>query len=221
MLWYMMRTWAGGEEALVKEIRRTVPPYMYGDVFVIYNERIWRRQGRSFVQTEPLFKGCAFLTCDETEPLFKRLDRIPAMARLIAAGYLSMFPLMEQDVRFLKAVSGEDHIVRTSYVLRENENGVTYRVFGPLEYLLGSIEKIKFRSRTVKTHKNLWGEDVVIPLGIITNEDIRQEAAAGALPGIGNQERRRRKKSLSRNGQRDSSDIYCPGKHVYGFRQSR
>ena len=26
MLWYKLKTWYGGEEALVKEIRRTVPP---------------------------------------------------------------------------------------------------------------------------------------------------------------------------------------------------
>lgn len=32
MLWYKLKTWYGGEEALVKEIRRTVPPYLYEDV---------------------------------------------------------------------------------------------------------------------------------------------------------------------------------------------
>ena len=181
MLWYMMKTWAGGEEALVKEIRRTVPPYLYQEVFVIYNERIWRHQGRSSIQTEPLFRGCVFLTCRETEPLFRRLDKIPAMSRLIATGYLSMFPLMEKDARFLEAISGEDHMIRTSYVLREREGGATYRVSGPLEYLLGNIEKIKFRSRTVKTHKTLWGEDVVIPLGIITNEDLQQKMSFDGL----------------------------------------
>lgn len=171
MLWYLLRTWAGGEEALVKEIRRTVPPYLYDDAFVIYNERIWRRQGQSIIQIEPLFRGCVFLTCRETEPLFRRLDRIPAMARLIATGSLSMVPLMEQNARFLEDISGPEHILRTSYVIREKEAGSTYRVYGPLEYLLDGIERIKFRTRTVKTHKRLWGEDAVIALGIFTRED--------------------------------------------------
>ena len=45
MQWYLLKTWTGREEELVKEIRRTVPSYMYEDVFVIYTERIWRRQG--------------------------------------------------------------------------------------------------------------------------------------------------------------------------------
>ena len=179
MLWYLMKTWAGGEEALVKEIRRTVPPYLYNEAFVIYNERNWRHQGRSVIQTEPLFKGCAFLTCEETEPLFGRLNRIPAMARLISTGYLSMFPLMEQDARFLEAISGNDHMVRTSYVLRESGTSNTYRVSGALEHLLGGIDKIRFSSRIAKTHKKLWGENMVIPLGFIVNEDIEQKVRYG------------------------------------------
>ena len=125
MLWYLIKTWAGGEEKLVKEIRRTVPPYMYQDAFVIYNERIWRRQGQSIIRLEPLFKGCVFLTCQKTEPLFRRFDRIPAMSRQIATGYLSIFPLMEQDANFLESISGGDHVIRTSYMLREDEGSST------------------------------------------------------------------------------------------------
>lgn len=192
MTWYLMKTWAGGEEALVKEIQRTVPPYLYEEVFVLYNERIWRHQGQSSIQLEPLFKGCVFLTCRETEPLFRRLEQIPAMSRLIATGALSMFPLMDRDARFLAALSSKDHVVRVSYVLREpvqsvaysgadSEEIATYRVFGPLESLIHDIERIKFRTRTVKTHRKLWGEDMTIVLGIIANEDLEQNLRHGNL----------------------------------------
>ena len=179
MLWYMIKTWAGGEEALVKEIRRTVPPYMYQEVFQIFNERNWRHQGQSVVHVEPLFRGCVFLTCRKTEPLFRQMERIPAMSRLISSGYLSMFPLMEQDARFLEAISGKDHIVRISCILRESEESDIYRVSGPLEHMLGDIEKIRFSSRIAKIRKNLWGEDLIIPLGFIVNEDVRQKVIYG------------------------------------------
>ncbi len=172
MLWYKLKTWYGGEEALVKEIRRTVPPYLYEDVFVIYNERNLRRQRQSMIEQEPLFDGCVFLTCRETEPLFRRLEKIPAVSRLIAGGYLSMVPLMEKDARFLEMLSGPDHVVRVSYVLRESGDADRYRVYGPLEYLLDGLEKIRFSSRFAKTHKTLWGEDAVLPLGILAREDV-------------------------------------------------
>ncbi len=176
MLWYKLKTWYGGEEALVKEIRRTVPPYLYDDVFVIYNERNLRRQQRSVIELEPLFKGCVFLTCEGTESLFRRLEKIPAISRLIATGYLSMFPLMEQDARFLETISGKEHVVRLSYVLRESVDSDYCRIYGPLEYLLDGIEKIRFSSRFAKVHKNLWGEDTVIPLGILLDVDVNEKA---------------------------------------------
>ena len=175
MLWYKLKTWYGGEEALVKEIRRTVPPYLYQDVFVIYNERDVRRQERVLIEQKPLFRGCVFLTCEGTEPLFRRLEKIPAISRLIATGYLTMFPLMEKDAEFLEAISGEDHVVRASYILRESAESAYYRVYGPLEYLLDGIEKIRFSSRFAKTHKKLWGEDTVIPLGILLDVDVNAQ----------------------------------------------
>lgn len=176
MLWYKLKTWYGGEEALVKEIRRTVPPYLYQDVFVIYNERDVRRQERVLIEQKPLFRGCVFLTCEGTEPLFRRLEKIPAVSRLISTGYLSMFPLMEKDAKFLEAISGKDHVVRASYILRESAESVYYRVYGPLEYLLDGIEKIRFSSRFAKTHKNLWGEDTVLPMGLLLDVDIGEKA---------------------------------------------
>lgn len=60
MLWYLLRTWPGREEMLVKEIQKTVPSYLYQEVFVIYNERIWRRQGRvSFTQNHYFLGACS------------------------------------------------------------------------------------------------------------------------------------------------------------------
>lgn len=179
MLWYLMKTWEGGEEALLKEIRRTVPPTMYNEAFVIYNERNWRHQGRSVIHAEPLFKGRVFLTCQETEPLFRRLERIPSMSRLTATGNLSMFPLRKKDAEFLEAISGEDHIVRVSYVLRESEGSQIYRISGALEQLTDGIEKIRFSSRIAKTHKVLWGEDTVIPLGFLVSEDLENNVRYG------------------------------------------
>ena len=49
MLWYLLKTWEGKEKDLVDEIRRTVPPSVYDECFVIYQERIWRKQQRSVV----------------------------------------------------------------------------------------------------------------------------------------------------------------------------
>ena len=124
VLWYLLKTWVGKEEELVREIRRTVPPQMYQECFVIYQERIWRKQQRSIVHVEPLFPGCVFLTCLETEPFFRRMEQIPSIAMRISYGNLNIFPITEEDARFLERISGDSHLVKLSHV-RKDENFVT------------------------------------------------------------------------------------------------
>ena len=55
VLWYLLKTWAGREEELVKEVQRILPPQMYEECFVIRQERIWRKQQKSIVHLESLF----------------------------------------------------------------------------------------------------------------------------------------------------------------------
>lgn len=169
MLWYLLRTWPGQEEELVREIRRTVPSYLYKDVFVIYNERIWRRQGENIIHAEPLFQGCVFLTCEKTDPFFSYFERVPAMSALMASGNLSVFPLVKEDAEFLKQISDDSHVIRLSYVLKEEEQ--VYQVSGPLKDLIPDIIGLEFRKRFVKLRKTLWGEDLIFVLGIVLKED--------------------------------------------------
>ncbi len=56
MQWYLLKTWAGREKEVMQEIRRTVPGHMYKECFVIDQERIWRKQQKSIVHVEPLFR---------------------------------------------------------------------------------------------------------------------------------------------------------------------
>ncbi len=189
MTWYVLKTWTGREEELVREIRRTVPPSLYDDAFVIYSERIWRRQGRNIIHQEILFPGCAFLTCRDTEPLFARLRQIPALNDRMADGSLAMYPLMEKDAEFLENISGGEHVVRLSR-MRQKGNDFRrgqqdcpavkagqketdrYLVSGPLECCVSDIESIAFRKRFAKLHRKLWGEDKTFAVGILLNEDL-------------------------------------------------
>lgn len=170
MLWYLLKTWVGKEKALVNEIIRMVPSSMYHECFVIYQERIWRKQQRSVVHVEPLFPGSVFLTCEGTSSPINRLEQIPAIANLVASGGLTIFPMMKEDGEFLKKISGEDHMVRLSYVLKD-EQGQICGISEPLQTCRGQIEKYQFKKRYAMIRHRLWGEDRVIALGIILKED--------------------------------------------------
>lgn len=174
MQWYLLKTWIGREEEVAGEIRRNVPNDLYNECFVIYQERIWRKQQRSTVQLKPAFPGYAFLTCPAVKASWERLERIPAISRLIALGGLSMFPMMEEDARFLEKISGDEHIIRLSYVLKDEEGNIR-RLSGPLKDFLGQVERIQFKKRYVMARHRLWGEEKLFVLGIALKEDMEQK----------------------------------------------
>lgn len=163
MQWYLLKTWAGREEELVQEIRRTVPGHMYKECFVIYQERIWRKQQKSIVHVEPLFPGCVFLTC-ESCGLSLKDSCMPCGRRW------NFLPLMQEDARFLEELSGQDHRVKLSYV-QKDEAGKISRLSEPLRGCQGQIERFQFKKRYAMVRHKLWGEDQVLVLGILLQED--------------------------------------------------
>ena len=85
-----------------------------------------------------------FLTCEGTSSPINRLEQIPAIANLVASGGLTIFPMMKEDGEFLKKISGEDHMVRLSYVLKD-EQGQICGISEPLQTCRGQIEKYQFK----------------------------------------------------------------------------
>lgn len=198
--WYLLKTWAGREEELVQEIRRTVPGHMYKECFVIYQERIWRKQQKSIVHVEPLFPGCVFLTCEscglslkdscmqygsnkETlkdscmpscnveESRRQKAEQVAAEAEGILWGRRWNFlPLMQEDARFLEELSGRDHRVKLSYVQKDEEGKIS-RLSEPLKGCQGQIERFQFKKRYAMVRHKLWGEEQVLVLGILLQED--------------------------------------------------
>ena len=186
MLWYLLKTWAGREEELVKVIHKTIPSYQYKECFVIYQERIWRRQQRSIVHRERLFPGCVFLTCEDSgkEDFLPRCpEKNPDVGNRMAWGNVTVLPMMPKDGEFLEKISGTDHVVRLSYVQKE-EGGEIALVSGPLKKCAGQMERIQLKKRYAVVRCRLWGEEQAIVLGIMLREDKGRmffNAGAGTL----------------------------------------
>lgn len=164
--WYLLKTWVGREEELVKELQRIVPSQMYEECFVIRQERIWRKQQRSIVHVELLFPGCVFLTCKEAKAELENT----ALFRLAADGVLSIFPMTGEDGRFLEKISGDEHMVRLSYVQKDEEGNVC-KLSEPLKVCQGQVERYQFKKRYAMVRHRLWGEDRLLVLGIALKED--------------------------------------------------
>lgn len=198
--WYLLKTWAGREEELVREVQKIVPPQMYEECFVIWQERIWRKQQKSIVHMEPLFPGCVFLTCREREAgtegkdfpgnkavagnkaaagneavtenrsLLQSLEKIPAAAQMMACGVFTMLPMTGEDGRFLEKISGDEHVVRLSYVQKDEEGNIC-KLSEPLKVFQGQVERFQLKKRYAMVRHRLWGEEMTFVLGIVLNED--------------------------------------------------
>lgn len=189
--WYLMKTWAGREEELVKEVRRTVPEHLYKECFVIYQERIWRKQQKSIVHVEPLFPGCVFLTCDlpaeygslsaeyaAIEQIIRRRELVVGISRFIGNSSLTawnryglnLFPLVKEDACFLEKLSGKEHIVKLSYVQKDEEGNIS-KLSEPLKDCQSQIERFQMKKRYAMVRHKLWGEEQVLVLGILLKED--------------------------------------------------
>lgn len=174
MQWYLLKTWVGREKELVVDIRRTLPNRLINECFVIVQERIWVRQKRNIIHEEALFPGCVFLTCPLSGPIGSQLARIPAIVRWKRSGSLEILRMTKEDGEFLEELTGKEHKVRLSYVLKD-EQGRICKLSGPLKHYQGQIEKIQFKKRYAMIRHRLWGEDRTFVLGIVLKEDIHQE----------------------------------------------
>ena len=119
MQWYLLKTWKGREEELAAKIRRTIPNTRNKECFVIVKERIWVRQKENIIHEELLFPGCVFLTCPSSEPIVSQMARIPAIAGWMKSGSLEILRMTEEDGNFLEELSGKDHRVKLSCVLKD------------------------------------------------------------------------------------------------------
>lgn len=188
MQWYLIKTWAGREEELVKKIRRTIPKQRFCECFVIYQERIWRKQQKSIVHVEPLFPGCVFLTGtfvrgqgEETQIEKMKIEetKLRGITKLKETGGIGnddfhLLPIMQEDARFLEKISGKDHIVRLSYVQKDKEGNISW-LSEPLHGCRGEIERMQFKKRYAMVRHRLWGEERILVLGILLNEDIHAQ----------------------------------------------
>ena len=196
MQWYMIKTWIGREEELVREIHRTVPPAYYHECFIIRQERLWRRQQSSILHTEPLLPGCVFITCREPGTLLARLAQIPLMARRIACGDVTLLPLMPEDADFLETLSGSGRLVRLSYIDKDMDGTVT-GVAGPLRIFGDHIDRYQFKKRFAVARHTFLGEERAFSLGIALKEDLRQNGICPGLPaGVIYPERIARERSM-------------------------
>ncbi len=179
-MWYVLQTLTGKEEELVRMIKKIVPCELYSDCFVAYYERVWRKQGKSVIHIERLFPGYVFVITDKTEELFWQLKNVPAMTKLISDGSFTFLPLEEEEEMFLQDMLGEKRIIQLSYVKVHGRDNVEV-ISHPLKKYKDQVMRYQLKKRYVIIKLKMLGRDKTAALGLILDEDIRQEIKYGKV----------------------------------------
>ncbi len=180
MSWYVLQTWTGKEEELVRMIGKILPRRLYEECFVIYHERLWRIQQKNVVHVERLFPGYVFITTGEPQELFLHLRQVPAMSRLLADLDFDFIPLEQEEEAFFRQVMPKGHVIRLSYVATDGRDHVL-QMSGPLSACSSRIVRWRFGKRCAIVRLNLLGQEKHVLLGMILKEDIRREMAYGKV----------------------------------------
>ncbi len=180
MPWYAVQTYTGREENLAEMVRRVIPEGYIGECFVPYFERLrcWRQQNQIHILR--LFPGYLFITTDDIEGVFQCLKKVPAMSKILSAGAFEFTPLYDGEAEFLKGILDADHIVRLTYAATDGKGHVTYMA-GPLEKCRDRIETYKFRDRYAQVRLTIAGQEKIVRMGIILNDDVRREMSYGKV----------------------------------------
>lgn len=179
-MWYVVQTVTGREEELVHMIRDIIPSSLYVDCFVIYYERVWRKQQQSIVHVERLFPGYVFVVSAEPEELFLNLKKVPAMSKLIADGNHTFLSLEIDEETLFQNILGENHIIHLSYVKTDGKNHIRC-IAGPLKNYMDQVVRFQLKKRYVIIRLKIMGIEKTVALGIILNEDIQQEITYGKV----------------------------------------
>ncbi len=183
MLWYVIQTYTGKEEQLVKMIRRQLPKECYGECFVAYYEQLRDRKQENQIHILRLFPGYIFISCGDIERLFQYLKMIPAMSKIMAAGAFVFTPVYEGEAEFLMKVMDSDHVVRLTYVATDGRDHISY-MSGPLQYCEAYIQSYRFRDRYANVRLQIAGQEKIARMGIILNDDVRREMAYGKVEAL-------------------------------------
>ena len=181
MLWYVIQTFTGREEKLIRMMRRIVPRELYGDCFAAYHEQLRHRGQENQIHVERIFPGYVFVTSDEPDRLFLFLKNVPAMSKMMSDGEFYFLPLETAEARLLADIMDEDHVIRLSYVATDGKDHISY-VAGPLEAAIAAgAERIAgYQFRLLSATEILQGTGL--------RQSGGADQGAGEIPGGGARE---------------------------------
>ena len=162
--WYVGQVLAGKEAQTLAQCRRLLDPAVLHDSFVPEFESMFKRADGWRAERRLLFPGYVFLVTDDIDRLAAQLVRVPNRVRVLGDEENSYIPLTPDERDWFLAFVDQDHVVRMSEGIIENDQVRVTR--GPLMGMEGRIQKIDRHKRTAFLALNMFGRTMRAKVGL-------------------------------------------------------
>lgn len=190
-MWYAIQTETGREEEVLRLMHRTLEKKLCSRYMILEAEWPKRSGGQWVLLRKVMFPGYIFVETEEAEKLFFQLKQIPKLTKILGNGQFEFVPLADEEIRFLKKISGktgqetqilserrrEESENRETYCftvhpseIAVNQAGKTDVIRGPLKAFETEILRINLHKRYAVVKVKMLGERTVL-FGIVMEKD--------------------------------------------------
>lgn len=164
-MWYVIQTCGGEEEKTADLIRKRVPSYYMEDCFIPKRERMKKFHGCWNKVEEILFHGYVFVVSRQPEDLYRELQRIPKLTKILGREKDYFIALNEEEEQLVQRLGDREHKTSLSKVAITEGNQVRV-IDGPLKDYMGNVVKVNLHKREVVVKVAFMGREIELFMGV-------------------------------------------------------
>lgn len=162
-MWYVVQVRGGNEDKIACQCRNIIDGKVLERCFVPYYEEQKKYQGTWHTEKKVLFPGYVFMVSGQLTDLYKSLQGIIGMTRLLGTGN-EIVPLQQDEIELLKKMGAAEKPLEVSTGIIEN--GAVVIKEGPLAGLEGYIRKIDRHKRKAWLEIDMFGRTMNMEAGL-------------------------------------------------------
>lgn len=159
------------EEKVIKVFKDRIDPKTYNDIFVVYKEKLIRKEKKWIKVNEKLFSGYVFVNTSDPKVVAKQLYPIPFFTRMVGQkdkvtlenNFTPLSYLEENMINRMVSKEENNHVIPLSEILILKDK--TIRVIeGALMGMEGQVIRIDPHKKNVTIRVTLMGQynDIVL-----------------------------------------------------------
>lgn len=162
-MWYVVQVRSGTEDRIVSQCQNVIDANVLERCFVPYYEESKKYQGAWHTEKKILFPGYVFMVSGQLTALYKSLQNVIGMTRLLGTGK-EIVPLREDEIGLLQKLGVGEKPLEISAGFIENDTVVITE--GPLEGMEGFIRRIDRHKRKAWLDIGMFGRTMRMEAGL-------------------------------------------------------